>query len=75
MGHLHQNLDLMLAREEDKMEPKISKIREGDIRSIRNRAELEGRPIKSTTIREGDRTTHYDVRSGRIRIIEVNHEG
>lgn len=47
----------------------MSKLREGDIESLRRKMKDEGRPIKSNIIRDGDKQIHYDVDSkGRIKI-------
>lgn len=39
----------------------MSKLREGDIESLRRKMKDEGRPIKSNIIRDGNKQIHYDV--------------
>jgi hypothetical protein len=56
-------------REEDM--GKEEGIREGDIEALRRRKELEGRPIKSTIVRDKDDTqVFYEVREGKVEIRE-----
>lgn len=46
-------------------------MREGDIEAIRSRMKEEGRPLKSTVIRDGGRVIVYDVNSkGRVNVKE-----
>jgi len=46
-------------------------IRHGDIEALRNRKALEGRPIKSTMIREKGHNTFYEVsKDGNVNIVE-----
>jgi len=46
-------------------------IRHGDIEALRNRKALEGRPIKSTMIREKGHNTFYEVNNrGNVNIVE-----
>lgn len=45
-------------------------MREGDIEALRNKMELEGRPIKSTVIRDGDRQIFYEVNKGKVKVTD-----
>jgi len=46
-------------------------IRGGDIEALRNKKALEGRPIKSTMVREKGHNTFYEVsKGGNINIVE-----
>jgi hypothetical protein len=49
----------------------MSGIREGDIEALRNRAKLEGRPIKSRTVidKNGDRVHYLTNKKGRVKIL------
>ena len=48
------------------------KIREGDIEALRNKAKLQGNPIKSDLIRGKDGSlTHYKVRGKKKDKVEI----
>jgi hypothetical protein len=52
-----------------RVEPRL---REGDIEALRRKMKLEGRPIKSTAIVDGNVWTHYKVREGKkVEIADV----
>ena len=53
-------------------EPKIN-IREGDIESLRRKAQIEGRPVRSNTLidKQGHKI-HYQNERGKVRILGVN---
>jgi len=50
-------------------------LRNGDIESLRNRAALDGRPMKSRTVidQQGNRV-HFTVRKGKVEITGVNRK-
>ena len=51
-------------------------IRNGDIEALRNRASLDGKPMKSTSVidREGNRVDFRIKKNGKPEVIGVNRE-
>ena len=46
-------------------------LREGDIEAVRRKMKLEGKPIKSTIIRDGSKEYHYAVKDGKVQVHDV----
>ena len=46
-------------------------IREGDIEALRRKMKLEGKPIKSNIIRDGEKQYHYSTQEGRVSVTDV----